>query len=107
MEMLILLVCAHALCDYPLQGDFLSKAKNNRQPIPGVPAWQAMSAHCAIHAGAVMLITGFWIFAVFEFVVHYVTDRAKCNGFIGYNQDQAIHVLCKAAYVPAVYLLTA
>ena len=56
-KMLALLLAAHALCDYPLQGDFLAKAKNPAQPIPGVPWWCAMAAHCAIHAGAVLLVT--------------------------------------------------
>lgn len=31
------LVAGHALADYPLQGDFLARAKNRAAPIPGVP----------------------------------------------------------------------
>ena len=31
------LMVGHALADYPLQGDFLAKAKNRTAPIPGVP----------------------------------------------------------------------
>jgi hypothetical protein len=56
--LLIALLTAHALADYPLQGDFLSKAKNRMAPIPGVPWRQALGAHAFIHAGAVALITG-------------------------------------------------
>jgi hypothetical protein len=95
IEMIILLLCAHALCDYPLQGDFLAKAKNNKSPIIGVPWWQAMSAHCGIHAGAVMLVTGFWALAVAEFVIHFLTDWAKGMGLISYNVDQGVHAGCK------------
>lgn len=102
-ETLILLVCAHAVCDYPLQGDFLARAKNERDPIPGVPWQQAMSAHCAIHAGAVQLITGLWFLSVAEFLIHFATDRAKCRGLISYNSDQAIHVACKAAWVVVMW----
>lgn len=52
------LLIAHAVADYPLQGDFLAKAKNRFAPIPGVPWFQALGAHAAIHAGAVWILTG-------------------------------------------------
>jgi hypothetical protein len=51
--MVIALLAGHALADYPLQGDFLSKAKNRAAPIPGVPYWQALGAHVAIHGAFV------------------------------------------------------
>ena len=53
-HMLFVLVVAHFLCDFPLQGDFLAKAKNPEAPLPGVPWQWAMLAHAAIHAGAVL-----------------------------------------------------
>ncbi|MDQ7996074.1 MAG: DUF3307 domain-containing protein [Luteibacter sp.] len=92
---IFLLLVGHALADYPLQGDFLSRAKNERAPIPGVPWWQAMAAHCLIHAGVVYLVTGSIVLAALEFVIHGITDRAKCFGWIGFSTDQAIHVACK------------
>lgn len=58
--MAIALIAGHALADYPLQGDFLSKAKNRSQPIPGVPYWQALGAHVVIHGAFVAFITGLW-----------------------------------------------
>ena len=64
--MLAALIAAHAVCDYPLQGDFLAKAKNRTMPIPGVPWWQALGAHAAIHGGAVGLITGIWWLGLLE-----------------------------------------
>lgn len=36
-ETALMLLAGHALCDYPLQGDFLAKAKNRAAPLPGVP----------------------------------------------------------------------
>ncbi|WP_447724607.1 DUF3307 domain-containing protein [Sphingomonas koreensis] len=96
--MLIALLTAHALCDYPLQGDFLSKAKNRTAPVPGVPWWQPLGAHSLIHGGAVALITGIWWLAVAEAAIHWLTDDAKCRGRIGFNADQAIHVACKFAW---------
>lgn len=96
------LMVAHALCDYPLQGDFLARAKNRHAPIPDVPWWQAMFAHCLIHAGAVAFLTGYWWLGVAEFVVHFVTDDLKCRGKINFNQDQAIHWVAKALWVLAM-----
>lgn len=99
IELIIMLIGWHALADYPLQGDFLAKAKNQSAPIPGVPWWQALSAHSAIHAVGVMVITGSPMLACIEFVGHALTDLAKCTGRIGFNTDQAIHVAMKLGYV--------
>lgn len=88
----------HAICDYPLQGDFLAKAKNRTAPVPGVPWWQALTAHAAIHAGAIGLVTGSVWLALGELIAHWLTDDAKCRGQITFNQDQAIHVACKVTW---------
>lgn len=96
--LLIALLAAHALCDYPLQGDFLAKAKNRTAPIPGVPWWQALGAHSVIHGGAVALITGIWWLGVAEAVIHWLTDDAKCRGELAFNQDQAVRVACKVTW---------
>jgi hypothetical protein len=102
IETLAYLLAGHALADYPLQGDFLAKAKNRTAPIPGVPWWQALGAHAAIHAGFVLAITGSPSLALVELIVHAVTDDMKCRGRISFNVDQAIHVICKVAYVAAI-----
>ena len=96
--MLFKLLGAHALADYPLQGDFLAKAKNRKAPIPGVPWYQALGAHAIIHGAAVAIITGKPVLGVAEAVVHAITDDLKCRGKLTYNQDQAIHVACKAIW---------
>ena len=93
------LIIAHAVCDYPLQGDFLSKAKNRAAPIPGVPWYQALGAHAIMHGGAVWLITGFWWLGALEAVAHALIDDSKCTGKIGFNTDQFAHVVCKALWV--------
>jgi hypothetical protein len=98
MARLILLLAGHALCDYPLQGDFLAKGKNPRLPLPGVPWYQCMAAHALIHAGMVYLITRSTTFASLEFVVHFWTDYAKCEGKLTFNQDQAIHYAFKVLW---------
>ena len=99
MELLFWLIVGHAVCDYPLQGDFLAKAKNHRAPLPGVPWWIALSAHSAIHAGAVAFATGVIAIGVIEWALHCLIDFAKCEGWTGFKIDQALHVVCKIGFV--------
>lgn len=105
--MIVLLLAAHALFDYALQGDFMAKAKNPAAPILGVPWYQPMAAHCFIHATAVYFITGMVFAGIVEFVAHFVIDYMKCTGKLTYNQDQYLHLACKAGYVLALALIAA
>jgi len=95
---LFLLLVGHALADYPLQGDFLAKAKDVTKPLPSVPWYWAMSAHAMIHAGAVFAVTGSLVLAFCEFLLHWVLDEAKCLGLLSFSQDQIGHILCKIAW---------
>lgn len=94
----------HALADYPLQGDFLARAKNRAMPIPGVPWWQALGAHALIHAAGVAYITGSAWLGAAEFVAHFLIDNAKCTGRFGsdpetaFNTDQTLHIACKVLW---------
>ena len=93
--MIIELLTAHFIADYPLQGDFLSKAKNHKTPITGFPFQHALLAHSAIHGGLVSIITGIWWLGLLELIIHGATDYLKCDNKISIHQDQLIHVLCK------------
>jgi hypothetical protein len=104
IELLLALVAAHALCDYPLQGDFLSRAKNRMQPLPGVPWYQALGAHASIHGAAVALLTGVWWLGMAEAVSHFLIDDMKCRGRISFNADQALHLACKLVWVGIVWV---
>lgn len=100
--LLIALFAAHALCDYPLQGEFLSKFKNPNFPneLPDAPKWWLfLSMHCLIHSGAVLLLTGSITCAALEFTSHYVIDWLKCNNRITFTQDQLAHLAMKVLYV--------
>ncbi len=99
LSILFLLIAAHALCDYPLQGQFLAAGKNHRSPLPGVPWPHALAAHALIHGGAVALVTGSPLLGMAETIAHAAIDWAKCDGRIGYHTDQALHLLCKVAWV--------
>jgi hypothetical protein len=98
IALLFLLLATHAVCDYPLQGDFLSRGKNHRSPLPGVPWYQCLTAHALIHGGAVALVTGSVWLGVAEFVLHASIDYGKCDGRYGFDADQGLHVACKAAW---------
>lgn len=98
-ELFGLLLVGHALADYPLQGDFLARAKNRTMPLPGIPWWQALGAHVTIHAGFVGVITGSLWLALAEALSHFLIDDAKCRGRLTFNQDQALHVGCKVVWV--------
>lgn len=98
MMILILLIGAHFLFDYALQGDFMSRAKNSANPIPGVPWYQPLIAHAFIHGAAVAVITGIWWLCLIEAVIHGTTDDLKCRGRLSFNQDQYIHLICKLAW---------
>ena len=103
LEMFALLVFAHFIADYPLQGDFLAKGKNRLQPIPGIPFWHPLTAHTVIHGGFVGIITGSLWLGLAETAVHWITDDAKCRGKISYNTDQAIHIICKLIWVGVLF----
>lgn len=105
LEMFAALCVAHAVCDYPLQGDFLARAKNRAVPIPGVPWYQALGAHALMHGGAVWLITGSLWLGLAEMVAHAVIDDQKCAGRLTFNQDQALHIVLKAVWVSLAWVL--
>ena len=100
--MLLALLGAHGFFDYGGQGDFQARAKNVSAPIPGVPWYQALTAHAFTHGAAVGLITGSFGLGLAETVAHWATDYAKCRGWIGFNTDQLVHIACKVAWVAIV-----
>lgn len=99
VEMLALLIVGHFLADYPLQPDILAKGKSRVAPIPGIPFYHPLTAHSMIHGGFVGVITGTVWLGLAEAVLHWITDDAKCRGWIGFNTDQAIHIACKVLWV--------
>lgn len=106
LQVFFALAIGHALADFPLQGEYLATSKNRRllerlnDPARPPEIWfSCMAAHCLIHSGFVWMITGSFIFAIAEFVLHWSLDAAKCRGWTSYNMDQAGHLVCKAGYV--------
>lgn len=102
--LLLKLLVGHALCDYPLQGDFMAKFKNPREPFPEIIWPWLLGCHCLIHAAAVYWVTGLWWCAYIEFVHHAVCDFCKSMGWITFNQDQIQHVAIKFVFAGCVGL---
>lgn len=100
LETLVYMIAAHFLLDYALQGDWMSKAKNaSLDLVPGERIWPlALFGHALLHATALQIITGSWVFFAAELICHGLTDYAKCKGRFGYNVDQYVHLGCKIGY---------
>lgn len=93
------LLVGHSLCDYPLQGDFLARAKNQHAPLPGIPWEIALAAHALIHAGAVAFLTGSILLGLAEFVAHTAIDWIKSELITDFAMDQMLHVACKVLWI--------
>jgi hypothetical protein len=99
IEVFFLLIFCHYLADYPLQGDFLSQAKNRNTEV-GKDIWKhALFAHGMIHAGLVAFVTGSVFLGVCELVCHMTIDYLKCQKKITFNTDQWLHLICKIGLV--------
>ncbi len=98
-EMCMYLIAAHFLADFPLQGPFMSEAKNPQNPTHREYWAWVMIGHGSIHAAFVLLITGSWLFAIIEWIVHVIIDLAKCDQAISFSRDQFLHLACKVIYV--------
>lgn len=98
------LIVAHAVADFVLQQEAMVLGKNRQSEIhnkPGnhFPAWYYwLTAHSLVHGGAVYLVTGNLIFGVIEVLLHWIIDYSKCEGWVDFHQDQALHIGCKIAY---------
>jgi Protein of unknown function (DUF3307) len=98
-DMVVKLVVAHILLDYPWQGDYMAKIKN---PVNCQYWWLPMTYHALLHAVAVDWATEMPACAIIEFFAHWWIDYLKCKGKFGELADQLLHLLCKAIYV-AIY----
>jgi hypothetical protein len=96
-EILFLLLAAHAICDYALQGDFMSKAKNHKL-MPDI-WWMVLPSHSLIQAAGVFVILGSFKFTMIELFSHMIIDYLKCDNRFSYAADQFLHVCFRVAYL--------
>lgn len=104
LDNLFMLFFGHALADFVLQPDAMGYGKNRNDKIHDnehslFPVWYYwLTAHALVHGGVVYMITNSLLLGVLETVIHWITDFAKCEGWISLHQDQGIHLGCKVAY---------
>lgn len=96
----LMLIGAHWLCDYPLQGQFLSDAKAN-----GPLRVYHLVAHAGIQGAAVALVTGNVWLGLAEWAAHTVIDELKVKGLTTFAIDQALHIACKVAWLSVIFAL--
>ena len=95
---------AHALADFPLQGDYLAGMKVRSQANNPREWFIALTAHSLVHAGGVWIVSGSALLAAAELCLHWLIDLGKGEGKFGYMADQLLHLTCKAAYVTVMAL---
>ena len=102
---LFALVITHAIADFPLQGAFLAQGKNrhlvNSEFQGDEPRFlwaYCLTAHSLVQSGGVWLITGSFVLAFVEFVLHWLLDYAKCESWTNFHMDQLLHVVCKIGF---------
>lgn len=104
IENLFMLLVGHAVADFVLQPEAMGYGKNRNDKIHSkahslFPVWWYwLRAHALVHGGIVYLVTNSLVFGIVETVIHWITDYAKCEGWIGMHQDQGIHIGCKFGY---------
>lgn len=94
LTMALMLIGAHWVSDYPLQGQFLSDAKAK-----GPLRFYHLIAHAGIQGAAVALVTGNVWLGIAEWLAHIVIDEAKVRDKTTFAQDQALHIACKALWL--------
>lgn len=104
--LLIYLVGGHFLCDFPLQGEFMSQAKNPFKRMEGVPAKMILFGHSSIHCAMVTYLTGLWYLGIIELISHCIIDYTKCKGLISFQTDQFLHLEFKVVYVGIVMVVS-
>lgn len=94
LMMFLMLLGAHWVCDYPLQGDFLATAKQK-----GPLRVYHLTAHAGIHGAAVALVTGSLWLGLAEWLAHALIDEMKVKGRTSFAVDQSLHIACKALWL--------
>ena len=95
---------AHALADFPLQGDYLAGMKVRSQANNAQEWFISLTAHSLVQAGGVWIVSGSALLAGAELCLHWLIDFGKGEGKFGYMTDQVLHLACKATYVAVMVL---
>lgn len=99
----LLLLAGHFLCDYALQNDYMVKAKSRHTPEGSNHIWLiVLTAHSLIHSIPVgilsVVLLGFEslmaaVLIIGQAAIHFTIDKAKTDGDLTYIEDQVWHVV--------------
>lgn len=103
--LLFAFLVAHALADFPLQGEYVAREKVRCMAVSRESWVIALTAHALIHGGAAWIVSGQPGIGAFEVAAHWLIDWKKGEGKFGALVDQGLHVACKVGYV--VFLVLA
>jgi len=99
-QVLFILLCAHALADFPLQGQYLAVGKfRENSHWEGRPHWLfCLTYHALIHGIVVAVLLSQINYYPFHYgvlaaVVHWFIDFARGEKLFGINWDQFIHIV--------------
>ncbi|MEZ2128895.1 MULTISPECIES: DUF3307 domain-containing protein [unclassified Sinorhizobium] len=98
----LMLLAAHWVFDYPLQGEFLANAKRS-----GPLRVYHLIAHAGMQGAGVALVTGNIWLGLLEWLAHAVIDEAKVRGKTTLAQDQALHIACKVLWLACLIVFGA
>jgi hypothetical protein len=108
-----LMLCGHALADFALQTGWIATNKNRHVRLGLAPELRAktqviwphlLTAHSLHHGLMVFLVTQKFSLGIAETVLHWLTDFAKCEKWIGFHTDQALHIAAKILWLSLIVL---
>lgn len=105
MDLVIMLVFSHYLCDFALQSSTMAKMKSKVDDIGQKEfnngMWRGqkyqltwyywLTAHAIIHGGVVYLLTGYVVLFWITMLTHFMIDYLKTNKLTNIHQDQGMH----------------
>ena len=107
LYLLLVMAAIHFAVDVQFQSDFVAIHKNRRITEGRRLPWiYAMLSHTACHGLAVGWFLANPLLGAVEMAAHFVIDCAKCEGYTNIHVDQALHIVCKAAWA-AIIVTTA
>lgn len=98
LNLLILLVLAHFVCDFVLQSDHMASEKTPGLDVTLSWHWW-LNAHAATHGLAVALLTSIPLLGVAEMLTHAIIDWSKGRMRFSLALDQSAHLACKLIWV--------
>lgn len=97
MDLFLILIAIHFLCDFPLQGDFMAINKSKKV---FKDWWVVLTAHCFIHGLGVWVALTLFGYdrgiaitsMIFMIISHFLIDLSKNNNQISFKTDQILHL---------------